>query len=354
MPDESFQDKTEAATPRKRDEARKHGQIARSAELNSAVMLLAGLLTIHFVGARFLSQVSAFTISTIGDSHAVVITEESLRFYVLHFAFAFAKLCGPVLITLTVVALAVSYAQVGVLFSWSTLQPKFDRLNPVSGMSKLFSEKALVELLKNILKIVLIGYIGYTAVKDRTADLVSLVDGGVGTIFQVTYDVAYRVGIRMGIALLLLAALDYAFQRWEVERSMRMTKQEVKEEHRRSEGDPQIKARIRSVQREMARRRMMQEVPKADVVITNPTHIAIALKYDNTMMSAPAVIAKGQGLVAQKIREIARDHGIPVIEDKPLAQTLFKLVEVGMEIPEHLYRAVAEILAYVFRQRGAM
>lgn len=354
MPDESFQDKTETATPRKRGEAREHGQVARSAELNSAIILLAGLITMHLMGSSLYNQMAAFTVSTISESYAIQITQESLRYYLLNWGFAFAKIIGPILVILAALALAVSYAQVGVLFTWHPLIPKFSRLNPIAGMSKLFSERALVDMLKNILKITLIGYIAYTGVKDRVPDFIPLVDAGIGAIFQITGSVAYSVGIRMGIALLILAIFDYAFQRWELERSLRMTKQEVKEEHKRMEGDPAIKARIRSVQREMARRRMMQEVPKADVVITNPTHLAVALRYDAAIMAAPMVIAKGQGIIAENIKEIARAHDIPIIEDKPLAQTLFKLVEVGMAIPEELYRAVAEILAYVFRLKGVM
>jgi flagellar biosynthetic protein FlhB len=353
MPEEPFQDRTEPATPRKREEARQRGQVARSVDLNSAVILLAGLITLHFLGSTLYNQMAAFTISTLGEIHAIEITQESLKYHVLSGIFVFAKMLGPILIILAVIGFTVSYVQVGALFSWDPLIPRFGRLNPIAGVSKLLSTRAFVDLFKNLLKVTIIGYIGYDTVKDRIADFIPLVDAGVGTIFEITGAVAYTVGIRMGIALLILAILDYAFQRWEYERSLRMTRQEIKEEHKRLEGDPAIRARIRSVQREMARRRMMQEVPRAEVVITNPTHIAVALRYDSTTMTAPVVVAKGQGLIAEKIKEIAVAHGIPVIEDKPLAQTLFKLVEVGMEIPEQLYRAVAEILAYVFRLKGS-
>jgi flagellar biosynthetic protein FlhB len=207
----------------------------------------------------------------------------------------------------------------------------------------------MIELLKNIIKILIVGFVAYSSLSGLMEESISLMDSDVAAILGYMTHAGLVVGFKVSLAFLVLAAADYGYQRFEFERELRMTKQEVKEEMKSQEGDPLIKSRIRSVQRQIAYKRMMQEVPKADVVITNPTHLAIAIKYEVGKMTAPKVIAKGADLIAQRIKHIAQEHGIPMIEDRPLAQSLYKTVDVGEEIPEKLFQAVAQVLAYIYR-----
>ena len=351
MADESFQERTEQATAKRREEARKQGQVAHSTELNSVVIILAGLLGVHFVGEILYRDISRFTAETLSQGYAITLSQNSFPVYLRRWAEIAFAVSWPLLLIISVAALAVNVVQVGFVFSSEALTPNFNRINPVSGLGRLFSKRALVESIKGLFKLAIVGYISYREVTKRVADLATMSDSGVGRIFMLVGDLTYHVGIRVALFLAVLAALDYFYQRWEFEKSIRMSKQEIKEELRQSEGDPQVKARIRALQRESARKRMMEDVPKADVVITNPTHYAIALRYDPEAMAAPTVVAKGQNLIALKIREVAQEAGVPLVENPPLAQALYKAVEVGREIPQDLYRAVAEVLAYVFKLR---
>jgi flagellar biosynthetic protein FlhB len=212
----------------------------------------------------------------------------------------------------------------------------------------------MVELLKNLLKIAIVGLVAYSALDGLMEESMSLMDTSVASVMAYMTHAAVMIGLKVGIAFLALAAADYMYQRFEYERELRMTKQEVKEELKSQEGDPLIKSRIRSIQRQIAYKRMMQDVPKADVVITNPTHLAVAIKYESSSMSAPKVVAKGADIIAQRIREIAEEHGVPMIEDKPLAQALYKTVDVGEQVPEKLFQAVAQVLAYIYRLKNMM
>ncbi len=349
MADESFQERTEQATAKRREEARKQGQVARSTELNSVVIILAGLLAIHFVGEVLYRDLSLFTAETLSQGYAITLSQESFPVYLRRWAEIAFVVSWPLLLIISVAALAVNVVQVGFLFSSEALTPKFNRIDPVAGLGRLFSKRALVESIKGLFKLAIVGYISYREVMKRMVDLATMSESGVGRIFMLVGDLTFQMGIRVALFLAILAVLDYAYQRWEFERSIRMTKQQIKEELRQSEGDPHVKARIRALQRESARKRMMEDVPKADVVITNPTHYAIALRYDPEGMAAPTVVAKGQNLIALKIREVAEKAGVPLVENPPLAQALYKAVDVGREIPQDLYRAVAEVLAYVFR-----
>jgi len=222
----------------------------------------------------------------------------------------------------------------------------------IKGLSQLFNKQALVELLKSLLKILIVGWIAYSTIKGEWPNILLLFGQEVGNIFHFVASLSLRLILRTGLVMLVLALLDYFYQRWSYEKNLRMSRQEIKEEAKQMEGDPIIKARIRTVQRQLARQRMMAEVPKADVIITNPTHLAIALVYESQRMEAPQVVAKGAGFIAQKIVEIGRNHQIPVIENKPLAQILYKTVDLGKTIPSSLYRAVADILAYVYKIKG--
>ena len=349
MAEESFQEKTEQATAKRREESHRKGQVPKSQELNSAALLLTALGGLWMLGGAMYDGLSGFTVDTLSNSYKFEVTASSLSNLVFRWGTVFFTATGPLLLLLTVAGLAISFGQVGFVLNEEALSLKLQRLDPIAGAKRLVSKRSLVELVKGILKIMIVGYVSYITIKPELPLISTLVDVGVADTFTYITMMIVKVGVRTAIILLILAFLDYAYQRWEFNKSIRMTKQEVKEEQKQTEGDPQVRMRIRSLQREAARRRMMDDVPDADVVITNPTHYAIAVKYDMATMTAPAIVAKGQNLIAQKIKEISKENGVPIVENKPLAQALFKSAEIGQEIPEDLYKAVAEVLAYVFR-----
>lgn len=352
MAEESFQEKTEQATPKRREESKKKGQVAKSQELNSAVVLMAGLGGLWGLGGMMYRDLSGFTIDILTNPHTVDLGLGNVWSLGIEWSLFYFGVSGPIMLVLGVAALVVSLSQVGFTVNEEALSLKFQRLDPIAGAKRLASKRSLVELAKGLFKIGIVGYVSYITIMPELGRMATLIDVGIGDTFAYIALMIMRVGFRTALILLILAVLDYAYQRWEHNNSIKMTKQEVKEEQKQTEGDPQVKMRIRSLQREAARRRMMDEVPQADVVITNPTHYAIAVKYDVEQMAAPYVVAKGQNLVAARIKEIAAEHDIPCVENKPLAQALFKAVDIGQEIPQDLYKAVAEVLAYVFRLRG--
>ncbi|MBT3342328.1 MAG: EscU/YscU/HrcU family type III secretion system export apparatus switch protein, partial [Gemmatimonadetes bacterium] len=228
-----------------------------------------------------------------------------------------------------------------------------DRISPLSGIKRIFSKKGLVELAKSLFKVFVVGLVTYLTLTSAADGIFAFMQMNVSQIFDLSTDLVFDLGVRLVLLLLFMAILDYAFQRFDYEQSMKMTKQEVKQELKQQEGDPMIRSRVRSLQREMSQKRMMSDVGEADVVVTNPTHLAIAIKYDAENMHAPVILAKGQRLVAQRIKELAREAGVPLVENKPLARALFKAVQVGEQIPEELFRATAEVLAFVFQlKRG--
>ena len=351
MAEESFQERTEEATPRRLEEARKKGQVAKSRELPSVAVMLAGLLTLFWGSSFFYQQFQRlfeFYFSNLRFSLSV----DNMSTLFLLMLKQYLWFLGPFLLILFVVAFLANYLQIGFIFSTDALIPKFSKINPLEGIKRLFSLQSWVELVKAILKVVIVGWVAFSIVLKELPHMTPLLDQSPGQILLYTGKISFDIFWKSCLVMMFLAAMDYLFQRWEWQRSLKMTKQEVKEEYKQTEGDPQVKARIRSIQREMARRRMMQAVPKADVVITNPTHLAVALQYESGKMSAPMVVAKGAGVIAKKIKELAVKHSVPVVENKPVAQALYKLVEVGQSIPESLYHAVAEILAYVYRLKN--
>lgn len=353
MAEESFQEKTELATPKRREEARRKGQVARSQELNSAIVLLAALVGLYFLGDLLFQNLANFTIHTIEQSYTIELTPNSTHINIANWGKIFFTTVGPILIVLGIAAFVVSLAQVGLVLNEDAFKIKLQRLDPIGGAKRLLSKRSLVELAKGIFKIFIVGYIGYITIVPEMHRIAVLADSDLSTTLKFVSTMVFKIGVRTTLVLLVLSILDYLYQRWEFNKSIRMTKQEVKEETKQTEGDPQIRMRIRSLQREASRQRMMEEVPRADVVITNPIHYAVALQYDTETMPAPKVVAKGQNLIAQKIKQVARDSNITIVENKPLAQTLFKTVEIGQDIPEDLYRAVAEVLAYVFRLKNS-
>jgi flagellar biosynthetic protein FlhB len=260
---------------------------------------------------------------------------------------------APLLIGIVIAAILVNLVQVGLFFSPKRLQPRVEALNPFKGLGRLLGRgNGFAALAMNLVKLSLVGYVAYGAINARMGMILKAQELSYLQIFVLAGSILYSIAIRIGLVLLILAIIDYAYQRWRNERQLKMTKQEVKDEMRRMEGDPQIKQRRRQIAMQIAHQRLKKDVPTADVIVTNPTEFAVALKYDQGAMHAPRLIAKGQGLMAKRIREIAIANGVPILERKPLARALFKLVEVGQEIPEQFYSAVAEILAYVYELSG--
>lgn len=352
MADESFQERTEQATPKKREEARKKGQVAKSRELPSIAVLLSGLMVL-FWGSSYiynsLLNIMRYYLNRIPDPH--LIASDMHSFAVIGFK-QLSYTLWPLFFVIILAAVLSNYLQIGPLASFEAITPKWSKISPMEGLKRLFSAQAMMEFTKSLFKLIVVSWIAYKIVSQEFSNLLPLIDKSPEQILGYTGHVSFTLFWKTCLVMIFLAIIDFIFQRYEFEKSIRMTKQEVKEEYKQTEGDPHVKSRIRSIQREQARKRMMAEVPEADVVITNPTHLAIAIKYDSKEMAAPKVIAKGAGVIAEKIREIARKHGIPIIENKPLARTLYNMVKVDELIPESLYKAVAEVLAYVYGLKG--
>ncbi|MCX7924290.1 MAG: flagellar biosynthesis protein FlhB [Fimbriimonadales bacterium] len=337
------EERTEQATPRKRQEARKKGQVARSAEINGAAIFLALVLMSPLVmrwgGERFLTafQHQIQQAGTLRMSDALLLS-----------ALAFL---APLLAAAFLTALITNAMQVGLCFSAQPLQPDLNRINPVRGFQRLLSQRSAVELLKALLKFGLIVWVAWRTLQGETERLVAAAQLPMPHALAPMTDALYQVGLRVGILWLVLAILDYLYQRWDFEKTIRMSRYELKEEYKQMEGDPHLRARIRQKMQEAARQRSIRDVRRADVVVTNPVTYAVALRYDRASMHAPRVVAKGKGWLAQRIREEALKHHVPILPNPPLARSLYAQVEVGQEIPSTLYQAVAEVLAYVYRLR---
>lgn len=339
--------RSEKATPRRRQEAREKGQVVRSVEVNSALVLLAALTAFRFGGPYMMDSVNQMAVFTFQNMNTTFGMENVSTMTVFYMWQAF-KIVAPVLGTVLLVGLLINYLQVGVLFTMKPLTPKFNNVNPISGFQKLFSRRSGIEFLKSLLKLFLIGWIAYVGVKAALPNLVPTMDMQGVEPLKFVGNLTLKILDWIILALVGLAILDYLYQKWEYEESLKMTKQEIRDEFKQSDGDPMIKARIRQIQREMARRRMFEAIPRADVVITNPTHVAVALEYKEGMQ-APVVLAKGERVIAERIKEMAKRHRIPVIENPPLARALLKQCPVGAPISPDLFEAVAEVLAFVYR-----
>lgn len=352
---EDLGDKTEAPTPRRREEAREQGQVARSPDLAAAVLLLGAMFLLKWTGTDLAAALRVLVEETLSPGAFADADAGQALHGLLRAVLLAGRGLAPLLVGLVVLSIVVNVAQVGFVFNAARLQPNLAALNPFKGLGSLFGGgQGPAKALLGLAKMLVLALVAWSAVADRIGPIVAAQQLDYLQIFGLGADVVYAVGLRVGVALLVLAVLDYAWQRWQLERKLRMTKQEVKEEMRRMEGDPKIKQRRRQIAQQMAMNRMKKDVPTADVVVTNPTHLAVALKYDAATMHAPRVVAKGQGYVAQRIREIAVAAGVPILERKPLARALYKLVEVGQEVPEEFYNTVAEILAYVYELSGKL
>lgn len=344
-------DKTEQPTSRRREQARQDGNFAVSKELSTLFIITGALVILYFSGLWIVTGVTDFMRESFSRTYSGELTVKDVSGLFGHLTFKFFLVMVPVL--MIPVCGAVSYIlQNGFSLTGKPITPDFKKINPISGAKKLFSLNAVAELVKSILKVGILSYVVYVNVAREWSTMPFLME--METVSSLSYiaKVSVTIMTKTVWVLVLIALIDYLFQKWNFEKGLRMTKEEVKEEMKDLEGDPNVKARIKSIQRELARKRMMQDVPTADVVVTNPTHLAVALKYDKSKADAPIVVAKGADLIAEKIREVAKKHRVPVVENKPLARTLFKSVEIGKEVPVSLYKAVAEVLAYVYRLKS--
>ncbi|CAM3376907.1 flagellar biosynthesis protein FlhB [Hydrogenibacillus schlegelii] len=345
------EEKTEPATPRKKEEARKKGQVAKSPEVSQAFVLLAGTLALAAVGGRIVAAFEAafYRAASFGPEAAtpggigtafVQAVRDVMPWLGLFFGAVFAA------------AFFGQYVQVGSLMAVEPILPQLSRIDPIQGLRRLFGLRALVELGKALLKAAFLAAVLYGVLKNELARLPALAAMAPAGVAAAVGDLSLRLLFAAALASAVVAALDFGYQRFDYARKLRMTKQELKDEWKKTEGDPLTKSRLRRRRRELATRRMMQEVPKADVVITNPTHLSVALRYDALRDPAPRVVAKGADFLALRIREVARRHGVEVVENPPLARALYRDVPLGGRIPPAFYRAVAEVLAFVYRKKG--
>ncbi|GIW76176.1 MAG: flagellar biosynthetic protein FlhB [Phycisphaerae bacterium] len=350
---DDYGDKTEAPTPRRRQEARENGQIARSQDLTAAVLFLAAMLLLNFFGSGIMTTLRDVMRRMLGHDALSDFSPPSLAEAFFQLLVRVAVALGPVLAGFVLVAIAINLVQVGFFLSTKRIQPKLEMLNPARGIKRIFGGgQGIVSLLMNLAKLVLITLVAYSAVHGKIGLIVAATQLSAEQIFSLGTQIVYDIGLRIAVLLLVLAILDYAYQRYKNEQQLKMTKQQVKEEMKRMEGDPLVKQRRRQIQLQRATQRIRQDVPKADFIVTNPTHYAVAIQYDPDRMNAPKVVAKGADYLAFRIREVAAEHGIPILERPPLARAIYRDVEVGQEIPEKFYAAVAEILAYVYEISG--
>jgi flagellar biosynthetic protein FlhB len=350
---ENDADRTEAPTARRRQEARQQGNIPRSHDLTSSVLLIGGLLMMKWFGPGLILALRDIVQKFLSADSLTDLGTQRIATQMMFCLGRASSALAPLLVGAMVLVIIVNLAQVGINFSPQRLALNFGALNPARGFSKIFGiRQSGPQLLLNLVKITLVGMVGWSAIAGRLGQIIAVQQLAFIQIFALGADLVYTIGMRIAILLLVLAIGDYFYQRFRVEKSLKMTKQEVKDEMRSMDGDPVMKNRRRQVALQRAAQRLKKDVPKADVVVTNPTHFAVALKYDQTQMRAPKVIAKGADFMALRIRQLAGDAGVPVIERPPLARAIYRMVDVGEEIPEELYAAVAEILAYVYELSG--
>ncbi|HUY90337.1 MAG TPA: flagellar biosynthesis protein FlhB [Pirellulales bacterium] len=344
-------DKTQDPTPHRRQQAREQGQVARSQDLGSAALLLAGLSALLMLGEPLIGTMGALAQRCLGETPAPADVDSALAQF-NDLVWLVAPPLLPVLAAMLVVSIGVNVAQVGLLFLPEKLAPDLSRIDPLKGFSRMFSLTGVARLGFGFVKVVLVAAVAYAVLSGHRDAVLGLSGLGLPEIAVYLVDCLLWTGIKIAAALLFLALLDYGFQWWRQEQDLRMTLQEIREEMRNLQGDPQIISRRRQVQRQLVMNRLKTAVPKADVVITNPTELAIAIEYDLETMAAPVVVAKGAGVLAQRIRRLALENGIPIVEKKPLAQALYKDVELNHPIPNKMYAAVAEVLAYVYQLKG--
>jgi len=346
-----YGEKTEAPTPRRRKEARDKGQVAKSQDLTPAVVMLIGLVTLQILGPGLWKKLLTImhqgleATGPVGSHH--ILSEASAAARTAMWALL------PLLILVFLAALVVLYWQVGFLFTWHPVKPDLNKLNPLQGIKRMFSARTVVASTVNAAKLVVLVGVVYLSIAGSAGRILYAFQMDHVDVYVMIAEELFRLGIRLAVVLILLALLDYAYQRYRHEKDLRMSKEEVREELKHMEGDPQMKRRRRQVQLKLAMQRIQRDVPRADVVVTNPTHLAIALRYRPEEMSAPRVVAKGADLLAIRIRQVAAAHRVPIVERRELARMMYAAVEVGQEIPERFYEAIAEVLAYVYELSGS-
>ena len=351
MSEYDLTDRTEEATPRRLEEAREKGLVARSEDLSTAIILLGGLLVLRFWGHYPLEALVQFTRGALGNLDARAMNGSDVCAVLGGAGLFLFKVMLPVAGALLVIALVANVVQTGFLFSTEPLTPKLQRLNPAEGMKRLVSRRGLVRLAAGLLKVAVVGIVAGLSIHAQFDAYVALSDASVDRIFAFVMSATFDVALRVGIALLALAVLDFLYQRWQYREDLRMTKQEVRDELKRMEGDPLMRDRRRRLQRRVVAQRMMHRVPSADVVVTGSGELALALCYDARSTDAPTVVAKGKGRLARRIVELAEDAGVPVVEREPLARALDRACDAGATVPSALYEDVAEVLAYVYEIR---
>lgn len=348
-------EKTEEPTAKKIEESRKDGQVAKSKELTNAVSLLALFVClkvcIGFLGKRLLGAFTNFWGKIGEDANSNFDHVRSWQLF-LDLTIYIVITILPFIIVAVVAAFLTQKVQIKWKITSKPMKPKFNKISPISGFKRMFSARALFDLLLNIFKIILFGAVSYSFIKDNMDVLYSLYDRSLEDCLVILFDMVFELGLKISVIYIIVAVADYAYQKFKHKKDLRMTKQEVKDEYKNQEGDPKVKSQQRQRMQQASRRRMMQSIPEADVVITNPTHFAVALKYDNTTGQAPLVVAKGADYMAMKIKDIARENDVEIVENKPLARMLYANVDVGNEIPAELYQSVAEVLAYVYRLKN--
>ena len=352
MAEQQGQEKTEAPTEKKRRESREEGQVAFSKELSSAA-LLAGIVLTLVASSPFILNSFRELMTRIFQqmSSADELTINSIYTLSGEIISTMLPAFAPFIAVIIFVAIFASVIQVGVQITFKAIVPKFNKISPLTGLKRLFSSQSLADFLKSMAKLIIVGFVGYLTYMDKITELNGLSVSTPEAILTYNFTVVAEVAGKIVLALMAIAIFDYFYQRWHHEQQMMMTKQEVKDETKQTEGDPQLKARIRQIQREMSNARMMQEVPKADALIVNPTHFSVAVLYDRDVMAAPEVTAKGADHLALRMRTVARENNVPILERPELARDLYANVDIGDDIPERFYNAIAEILAFVYRLR---
>lgn len=346
------EDKTEDPTPQRMEEFRKEGQVSQSRELTAFFVLGACLLTMYFAGPGALASFFEVFKSMLAACATTMITDENIGSIMLVVLKIIGSLAMPVAIAGFVAGILGSIVQIGFNISLKPISPELEKINPITGFWRIYSLNSLVEGFKSLLKLCVIGGVAYWMVSDSFESSSALPELESQEILNYLGSTSFRLIGAIAIALFMISILDVAYQKYRHYKQLMMTKQELRNEIKQREGDPLLRARIRSVQREIAHKRMMEEVKKADVIVTNPTHIAVAIRYDLQKMNAPKVVAKGSDFIALNIKDLAKKHNVPVVENVPLARALHKSVKVGAYIPRALYQAVAEVLAFVYRLRG--
>jgi len=344
----AMENKTEKPTPKKQKEAREKGQVLKSNDVNTAFILIVMFGVLKLFGGYTVKKLGDILSSYLTEFNYQIISAENMNKVFLDAIFLMFISLFPLLLAAVIASLIINYLQVGFLLSGKILKPNLNKLNPISGFKKMFSLRSIVELLKASIKAIVISYLVYKEIKNCFSTFPMLVSSNLNTSIQYIIDLIMGIAFKVSIALIIIAGFDYFYQWWDRQKQLRMTKQEVKDEYKQTEGDPRVKGKIRQKQQQMGMMRMMKDVPLADVIITNPTHFAIALKYDEKKASAPIVVAKGADYLALKIKEIAKENKVKIIENKPLARALYEVVEIGDMIPQEFYIAVAEILAEIY------